>query len=126
MAKNQNSETAEKYVPQFKDLFFSGKDGKSHFAKWLRDTRSYVVHLMDFGQDLLMIHVHESGEILHCNAQGNIYNGMFVNLEKLQNGECLEMYIRDLGSFEPFVRLVIDLVTGPQNEENPSEPSNAN
>jgi len=101
----------EKYVPQFKGLFFPGIDGKSKFSKWLMETRSYVVHLMDFGQDITIMHVHESGEILHCDAHSNIYNGAFVNLENLKNGECIELFSKDKGKFEPYIRLVIDLVT---------------
>jgi len=73
-------------APQFKELRFKSE---KEFKVWLDSHTSKIVHLVDNGQDLMCIWLHESGEIVHCNAQGGIWNGKFVDMAKLKAGANL-------------------------------------
>lgn len=65
---------------KFKEITFKSE---KEFNKWLEETTAKKIFLKDKGQDLMKIHIAESGEILHTNAQAAIWNGRFVNLETL-------------------------------------------
>jgi hypothetical protein len=105
------------YVPQFKEMRFLGPTGKADFEVWLNQNTAFTIYLENLGQDMTVLYIHESGEILHCDFHGKMYNGMFVNLDTLQPGKCVEMYIKDLGSFEPFVRLIIEEVEATKSQK---------
>ena len=68
---------------QFKGLRFKSE---KEFSEWLNSHTYKIVRLADNGQDLLCIWLHKSGEIIHCNAQSGIWNGKFVDMEKLEVG----------------------------------------
>lgn len=70
-----------KREPQYKDLTFATK---KKFEKWLNTTTYCIIDLEDCGQDLLRIWAAKTGEILHCNLQGRIWNGKFINMEELE------------------------------------------
>jgi len=96
-----------KYVPQFKDLKF---DSAEDLHKWLLENACYVVELVDFGQDLLKVWIHESGEILDCNAHQSIYVGKFVDTNLLVEGNCLWIYDDIEQKFMFYMRLIADKI----------------
>lgn len=63
-------------TPQFKELRFETEE---LFQEWLKATTAKVIRLEDLGQDMQVIHVHETGEILHCDWNSRIYNGKFMS-----------------------------------------------
>ena len=69
---------------QFRDVVFSGKTAHADFKKWLKQNTKWVLHLVDSGQDLQRMNIHESGEILDCDFFGRIYNGRFLNTKFLE------------------------------------------
>lgn len=69
-------------VPKYSNEAFSNK---AEFNSWLKKTTFKTINLMSLGQDLTKIYVAESGEILHCNFHANIYNGKFINIDKLSS-----------------------------------------
>lgn len=86
----ENETTVTKdFTPQFKELKFKTNPA---FEEWLKKTTAKKVFFKDNGQDLLKIWVHESGEILHCNLQGVVWNGMFVNLDALAEGSKAQFW----------------------------------
>lgn len=88
--------------PQFKELTFKSQ---KEFDKWLSEKAKCQIDLVDFGQDMQRIYVHESGEILHCDFQESIYNGKFVdNIDKLEPGTCLVIDGVEMG------RLIIEQI----------------
>jgi hypothetical protein len=89
--------------PKYKELRF---DSEASFKKWLDKTTSKTLRFQDMGQDLQRMHIAESGEILHCDFHANIYNGKFVNTEKLDWFVPVE--ILNNGKFERMNGLVID------------------
>lgn len=89
--------------PQFKELTFKSR---SAFNAWLKNTTSKTITFQDFGQDMQRMHIHKSGEILHCDFHGNLYNGLFVNLEVLKVGEMLQTFSVEEGIIK-WTRLVI-------------------
>ena len=75
--------------PQFKDLQFKSM---LEFNKWLNKTHTKIINLKDKGQDLQRLWISESGEILHANMQAFVYNGRFVNIEKLVKNTNLTLW----------------------------------
>ena len=65
---------------QFRDKTFNSHDD---FDAWLDKETSTIIHLKDLGQDMSMIWLHESGEILHSDFNATIYNGKFINKMRL-------------------------------------------
>lgn len=91
--------------PQFKDLTFNSK---KEFNSWLIANNEYVIDFDDLGQDLLRIWVHATGEILDANLQQSIWNGLFVNVEKLNEYEPIEMWMDE--QWTVMGKLVIDQI----------------
>lgn len=91
-------------LAQFKNKTFSTN---AAFLTWLGNNTSKKIALLDLGQDMQRIHIHESGEILHCDFQSSIYNGKFVNIDNIKIGQTLEIY-EDGKGFIPYGRLIID------------------
>ncbi len=91
---------------QFKTKFF--KNPKD-FEKWLKETTSKIIMFTDTTIDLIQMHIHESGEILHCNAHAAIYNGQFVNLEKLKPGVPIEIWQNE--QWKGYGKLIVGEIT---------------
>lgn len=70
--------------PQFRARRFKTR---YEFVEWLTQNQHIVIEFEDNGGDLFLMHVHESGEILHCNAHEQIYNGAFVLMSDLRVGD---------------------------------------
>lgn len=66
---------------QFKTVQFNSD---KEFRTWLNSTTSHKIFLSDLGQDMQIIWIHSSGEILHCDFYASIYNGKFVDMEALE------------------------------------------
>lgn len=91
---------------QFKEVRFSTMQ---EFQQWLDFHAKYKVDFEDRGQDLQQMSIHESGEILHCDFNANIYNGKFVELPIVQ-GEAIKVFDRESGFFIPYYGLVVESV----------------
>lgn len=62
-------------VSEYKDMKFNSY---GELDTWLNKTASYIINLLDNGQDLQKIWVHESGEILNTDFQGSVWIGSFI------------------------------------------------
>ena len=71
--------------PKFKELTF---DSEELFQSWLKENTAKIINLNPVF-DITKIWVHSSGEILHCDFHGRIYNGKFINLKSLKIGSPL-------------------------------------
>ena len=74
----------------------------SEFNSWLNETYHKKIYLEDLGQDITRIWVDEKGEILHCNFHAGIYNGLFININELQDFYPIQIledgnWVRKLG-----------------------------
>ena len=80
----------------YKDLRFKTE---KEFKKWLNEKADKKIIFFDAGQDLLEIHIDERGEILHCNLQASVWNGLFVRThpDSLCVGMGIEMNLPDKG-----------------------------
>jgi len=75
--------------PRFKHLKFKSD---SDFEEWLRKHTKYKITFEDCGQDFLVWHLDEAGEVLHSLPfQSSIWNGQFVNVLKLGVGKFPEL-----------------------------------
>lgn len=92
-------------TPKFKNVRFK-KDGA--FEAWLQKHTSIEVEFQDQMQDFLKCWVHSSGEILHANLQSGIWNGKFVNIEALEEGQPIQLWDKDKKEWRGMGRLIID------------------
>jgi hypothetical protein len=95
----------EKLKSKFKNEIFKTKE---EFEGWLLAKTSKKIGLKDFGQDMLTIYLHESGEVLHCDFHSQIYNGCFINLANLKIGQPLEICKEGEEKFVEYGRLIPD------------------
>jgi hypothetical protein len=83
---------------------------EQEFNAWLDKTQTMIIDFEDNGQDLLRIWTDEYGEILHSNAQTQIWCGRFVKLECFVT-EPICMWDADTAKWQVMGRLVIELIT---------------
>ena len=98
---------------QFSNVTFDGatyEETKAKLDAWLKDTSKCKVTFVDKGQDLLEMHIHESGEILDCNHHGQIYNGGFVEMEKLKEFEPIHIFHRMSDDYVPMQNLIVEQI----------------
>lgn len=75
---------------------------EEEFHLWLEEITSKKILLKDLGQDMQMIWVAQSGEIIHCDFHASIYNGKFINMQELSEFCPLEIlednkWVRKMG-----------------------------
>ena len=93
--------------PKYKELTFGNYRELKDF---LIDTAAYRIVLEDRGQDLQSMHIDRDGEILHCDFNANIYNGRFVNIDKLTIGKAIEILNSTGNCWDMLAGLVIEEV----------------
>lgn len=93
-----------KYKPQFKDLQFSGPE---QLKKWLTENTRYTIEFEDKGQDLQLMWIHETGEILECDFHAKMFVGHFVNIKKVKIGAGLRIFNTETKLGERFNGLVV-------------------
>lgn len=81
---------------QYKDLRFPSKE---KFEKWLSKLATRKIHFKSEGQDLTEIWIDKHGEILHCDMQGGVWNGLFVRTHPavFKAGMPIEMNLPNKG-----------------------------
>lgn len=79
-------------VARYKNRRFKSEGA---FQKWLKLTATRTVEFEDFGQDLQRIWIDERGEIIHCNAQSGVWNGMFLSIEQIAAGRPAWFYFKN-------------------------------
>jgi hypothetical protein len=94
--------------PKFKDLTFKNYE---ELNKWLTETSFKKIHLKDFGQDMLTMWVHKSGEILHCDFHSRIYSGKFIDMTKLAVGNNLNIWDNEKKRYAAYGRLLVEALT---------------
>lgn len=96
-------------TPKYKEITFSSK---ADFNEWLKKTTHVEVKFEDHGQDLLKMWIAKNGEIIHCNMQASVYNGLFVNLEALLEFTPIEIniYPNSPTSFERMGGLIVESI----------------
>ena len=99
------------FTPQYKDLKF---DSPKEFEIWLKATTKTEIFFKDSGQDLMMFHVDEFGEILHTEIAtlGSIYNGSLLldDPELLVKGDTISVWVtmfREVSTFKYQIEKVI-------------------
>jgi hypothetical protein len=96
-----------KYKSKFDKVFFKTI---AEFEDWMSKMTFKKIHLEDRGQDMQLIFVHKSGEILNTDFNVSLYLGKFVDLENLDQGKCLRVYDKDLKEFDNYSGLVISKI----------------
>ncbi|MDD4217468.1 MAG: hypothetical protein PHZ24_09060 [Bacteroidales bacterium] len=91
--------------PQFKHITF--KD-IADFRHWLDKNTHIEILLKDNGLDLTKFWVHESGEIIHANAHSTIYNGLFIDVEKLIEGCPIRVWKEQPNEYVALEELVVE------------------
>ncbi len=74
----------QKYYPEYKDLTFKSE---KEFYNWLKEKAARKIHFKDYGQDCLYWWIDEGGEVIHSDLQSAIWNGMIVDLSRLEVGK---------------------------------------
>lgn len=96
-------------VPQFKDLKFHSD---AEFEKWLKGMKPTQIDFVDTGRDMFRIWIHESGEILHSNAQTWVWVGKFVDIDQLIVGMHVSMTLDN--AWTQMKGLVIEQIKKPK------------
>ena len=81
------------------------------FKEWLRSIWSKKIRLVDKGQDMTAMWIHETGEILHCNFHASIYDGRFVDLESLQECSAIRLWNNESLEWDVMNNLVVESIT---------------
>ena len=92
-------------IPQFKEKRFNSDE---ELNQWLDEISKYEITLRDFGQDMLKLWVHESGEILYSMFFSIIYFGKFLNTDALKEGEPIEIWEDDEQKYIKYQRLIAE------------------
>ncbi len=92
-----------KKEPQFNTITFVNN---TQLALWVNKMADAAIHLKDFGQDMQVIYVHKSGEILNTDFNQDIYIGKFVNMEKLVVNRCLEIWNNETECYDTYAKLI--------------------
>ena len=90
--------------PQFKELKFKSL---TELNDWLRKLTSKLIRLEDNGQDMQMIWVHQSGEILNCDYNSRFYLGKFIDMNALKKGNPLRIWNKKNQDYKNYNRLII-------------------
>lgn len=85
----KNTLIKKQLIPEFKSLKFNSE---KEFIEWLTKTTYKKIHFKDNGQDLLIIWIADTGEILHANLQASIWDGKFVNLENMDKNTNIQFW----------------------------------
>ena len=93
----------EKLISKFKNEHLNSRD---EFEGWLLAITSKKIQLKDLGSDMQVIYIHESGEILHTDFFSGMYNGRFINIEKLEVGKPIELYDEEKNEFIAYGGLI--------------------
>lgn len=96
-----------KKVPQFKDKKFGNVDA---FQSWLLDNTKVKIIFKFKGQDMMIMHLHKSGEIIHCDYDADLFCGRFVNLDMLAGGQALYIWGEAVGMWTRWHNLIISQV----------------
>jgi hypothetical protein len=84
-------------------------NNKAELKEWLEKTYFFKIDLVDFGQDMLTMWVHESGEILQCDFHSRIYAGKFIDVSQLMKGQPI-VIVRELSGGKMFPEVMERLV----------------
>lgn len=95
-------------TPQFKHLTFKRKSERD---SWVKKNTFFKLVLKDLGQDLQFMYVHETGEILQCDFQSEIYAGKFIDTSRVIPGQPLHILEEEKNKYLSYSRLIIDSVT---------------
>lgn len=92
----------------FKTLTFKSQE---ELDLWLKENTSYILFLVDNGQDMQTIWVHHTGEILQTDFSSSIYVGRFVDVNRIKAGKPLFIKGEDETVFTEYGRLVVESVS---------------
>jgi hypothetical protein len=92
---------------KFRNLRFNSE---AEMNEWLKETTFKIIDLVDNGDDMQRIWVRESGEILNCDFHSSIYNGKFVDIEKLDVGNTLNIFDEEKQCYRVYEQLIIKAI----------------
>jgi len=95
---------------QFRLLTFKSKEDLSD---WLNKTAFRIINLKGYGQDMLTIWAHDTGEILHCDFHSQIYTGKFIDMKKLCTGNHLNIWDDRKNRYVIYENLFVESLTTP-------------
>ena len=93
---------------KFRELTFKNQKG---LDKWLNENTFKTIHLKDYGQDMLTIWVHETGEILHSDFHSGLYSGRFIDMKKIAVGNHLNIWDKDEDRYVIYMKLFIEALS---------------
>jgi hypothetical protein len=92
---------------QFKDQKF-GTDRA--FRVWLEHHWYYMITFYDHKQDLSVMWIHKSGEILHSDFSQAVYAGKFVDTNLIKRDQPLRIFNPNTLQYDTYKGLVIEAV----------------
>jgi hypothetical protein len=92
---------------RFNDIHFQNEED---FNQWLSENYYIKITLEDHGQDIQLMYIHESGEILHCYFHSTIYNGKFIQPKALTIGKPLYIFNPALQTTIKYNSLVVESI----------------
>ncbi len=99
--------------PMYKDVTF--KSDKK-FKQWIEFLTVYEIDFSDPDIDLQKMHLAKSGEILHCDYHGSIYNGKFVNIKNLDIAKPIQIQ-DETGEWISYNRLLPEKISWSVNKQ---------
>jgi hypothetical protein len=94
-------------IPQFEKVKFPTPE---HMEAWLESLGAKNIVLQDKGQDMQLIKIYRTGEILDTDFNGDIYVGKFVNVDDLVPGEFLQTWNNETGKWDIYRGLIIEAI----------------
>ena len=105
---------SQQLKPKYADKKF---DSYEEYLAWLKKTTYKEIVFFDLSHDITKLLVATSGEILQCSFHESMYNGKFINMEKLEKSNTIEIY-HGYG-WKKFDGLLVEkIITNPKTQNN--------
>lgn len=105
MANKPALTTENMKVSKFRNLKFKNE---AKLNAWLKINTYFKIGLKDYGQDMLTIWVHETGEILNCDFHSRIYSGKFLDMGRLDVGNYINIWDNEKKRYNVYKKLIIE------------------
>jgi hypothetical protein len=108
----------KKYIPQYSELQF---ESEKKYKQWLMQNAHATLLLKDRGQDMQYMCIHKTGEILDVDFHKKLYIGKFINMNKMQVNNFVEIYDEKTDEFKEYSLLAIHEIVINQSQTAQSQ-----
>lgn len=81
-------------IPVYRQV--NGFKSEQEFDKWRDSVTHIIIDLVDYGQDVQRLWVARNGEIIHTDWQSSVWSGGFIDLDRIEKGVPLFLFMPTL------------------------------